>query len=362
VQLIASNSLGAATIISQAVTVLQDCLPPTASFTVGDSTLCRGDSTVFINNSLLYDSITWIFSGGIPSTSNEENPRVTYPVVGTYPVQLIAYNSYGSDTLVFPAINVYRKPSANISPNANLKLCPGDTINFNVGSTSLNPQYQWYRNGIAIAGASAKSYLASLAVSYKVKVTDTLGCNKTSSTILVEKTPLTAVTTSGPLQFCNGDSVQLSATPIATYSYQWYRNNVAISGANSSSLRIFSAGKYKVIVTDTIESCSQASKVFIVVVNCRTNSLSTDFDAILYPNPASDRITIQVQGGDDVVRMELFDLSGRSLEAWVPEEQISSGLRSYDKALKDFDPGIYFLRISSGSYNVVRKLELLQSP
>ena len=45
-------------------------------------------------------SWTWTFEGGTPATSNEQNPKVNYNAVGTYPVKLVASNSYGSNEAV----------------------------------------------------------------------------------------------------------------------------------------------------------------------------------------------------------------------------------------------------------------------
>jgi len=42
----------------------------------------------------------WTFQGGNPASSTLQNPKVTYNVSGTYPVSLIATNSYGSDEVV----------------------------------------------------------------------------------------------------------------------------------------------------------------------------------------------------------------------------------------------------------------------
>jgi len=45
-------------------------------------------------------SWNWSFQGGTPATSNLQNPKVTYSTQGTYPVKLLATNSYGNNELV----------------------------------------------------------------------------------------------------------------------------------------------------------------------------------------------------------------------------------------------------------------------
>jgi PKD repeat protein len=42
----------------------------------------------------------WTFTGGSPSSSTQQHPKVTYSATGTYPVTLVATNSYGSGEVV----------------------------------------------------------------------------------------------------------------------------------------------------------------------------------------------------------------------------------------------------------------------
>ena len=69
------------------------------------STGCLDNTVYFVDHSaMINDNATWewSFSGGIPSTSNEKNPIVTYDQEGTYDVALTITNSYGTDTQLIP--------------------------------------------------------------------------------------------------------------------------------------------------------------------------------------------------------------------------------------------------------------------
>ncbi len=60
------------------------------------------------------DSIAWFFEEGMPATSNEEAPVVTYQSSGNYNTTLIAYNEHGSDTTEFIVeVNVPDSPVAD---------------------------------------------------------------------------------------------------------------------------------------------------------------------------------------------------------------------------------------------------------
>lgn len=71
-----------------------------ASFSASQTTVCKGDSINFIDNSrgmpMTYE---WLFSGGIPQNSTVFNPAVFYDSIGTFDVQLIVNNGIEADTL-----------------------------------------------------------------------------------------------------------------------------------------------------------------------------------------------------------------------------------------------------------------------
>ena len=74
-------------------------LPPVADFTADNTTITEGQSVnltdLSTNNPDAWD---WVFDGGTPATSTNQNPTVTYYTAGTYTVTLTATNAYGSDT------------------------------------------------------------------------------------------------------------------------------------------------------------------------------------------------------------------------------------------------------------------------
>lgn len=95
VVLITTNNCGADT-TSQVLTVVT---PPVANFNVSATSGCTPFTVQFQNMSTANAvSYTWQFPGGLPATSNEENPTVTYSNPGTYSATLIATNAAGSST------------------------------------------------------------------------------------------------------------------------------------------------------------------------------------------------------------------------------------------------------------------------
>jgi len=79
--------------------VTQDPLPA-ANFTTATTTIEAGSSLMFTNTSLNATSFLWLFPGGDPNTSTEENPTVTYNSTGVFSVTLTAVNSNGEDNTI----------------------------------------------------------------------------------------------------------------------------------------------------------------------------------------------------------------------------------------------------------------------
>jgi hypothetical protein len=147
--------------------IVKFCETLQANFTA-PTLLCPGTCIDFVNHSFQSTSYQWSFFGGIPDTSTAINPTtICYANPGSYNVQLIASNSFGSDTLLLTNyITVYSyPPSQSILQN-------GDTLSAIAGAAS----YQWYFNGNLISGATDYFYVATQSGDYNVVATDENNC------------------------------------------------------------------------------------------------------------------------------------------------------------------------------------------
>jgi PKD repeat protein len=91
-----------------------ECLfPPLAYFSVSASQLSVGDIVGFTDLSANEPiSWQWTFMGGIPATSDLQNPTVSYPVPGIFDVQLTVTNQVGSNTFIFEDLMTVTDPFA----------------------------------------------------------------------------------------------------------------------------------------------------------------------------------------------------------------------------------------------------------
>lgn len=102
---------------------------------------------------------------------------------------------------------------------------------FNNGTTDQTLTNAWYYfYNMRVRALSCPS-------AQRVAVTPTTGAAATAS-----------ITASGSTSICQGSSVILRANTGTGYTYQWYRNGTAISGATASTLAAGTAGSYVVQV------------------------------------------------------------------------------------------------------------------
>ncbi|MEL6989480.1 MAG: PKD domain-containing protein, partial [Bacteroidota bacterium] len=98
VQLITYNFCSSDT----AVILIDLILNPTGGFGSDKSEGCAPLGVQFFDQSSgSVDAWEWVFEGGDPMTSSDQNPFILYVNVGSFDVQLITSNSAGSDTTLF---------------------------------------------------------------------------------------------------------------------------------------------------------------------------------------------------------------------------------------------------------------------
>jgi PKD repeat protein len=200
---------------------------PIAYF-AADTITCAGDSVQFYDLSSNSPSAwDWTFVGGAPSASTQQNPRVSYPNPGIYPVTLISQNGVGQDTITRTSyINVQPStpPAVTVSAPV-LNYCPGDMVTFtaNVSNGGPNPTYTWAINGNPIGGnrATVDIPVQSSADVITVEVVSDAPCaqpaNVTSTGYSVVVNTLPNLTWSPPVNgYCLSDgTVTLSGVNLA---------------------------------------------------------------------------------------------------------------------------------------------------
>ncbi|WP_425391875.1 T9SS type A sorting domain-containing protein [Ekhidna sp.] len=87
-----------------------------ADFNYDLSAVCSGDEVSFTNKSINADAYAWVFEGGDPATSTEENPVVVYNSSGTFSVELTITSGGETETKsISNAIQVDEELSSTVT-------------------------------------------------------------------------------------------------------------------------------------------------------------------------------------------------------------------------------------------------------
>ncbi len=201
--------------------------------------------------------------------------NLTAADAGTY--TLTATNILGSATTTGLQVVVAQPTAPSISPQPNSTLVEtNSSFSFSIGVNGTGPfTYQWFKNGVAIVGATSQSYSKSGAVaadagSYTVTVSSSYGSATSAAATLTVRAPLAPIISSisSDTSLAVGSSFSLSVslsvgtTPL---SYQWSKDGAPIAGAagTSSSYSVSSAtpadaGSYSVTVSNSVGSVTSS--------------------------------------------------------------------------------------------------------
>ncbi len=233
------------------------------------SVACQGSETILTNLSnitgLTITSWSWDYGDGKGSTA--PNPGTHgYLLPGDYDVILSASASNNCSDSKTKTVTVASYPVASIAASTPLAFCSGDSVALSVASYT-NHAYKWMSNGTDVTGGTTNRYVARITGNYTVEVINLTGnCKTTSSAAAVTVVNAPAaplITVSGPLTFCQNDSLLLSVPYTSGYSYQWKLNGGAV-GSDSSRFAAKNSGTYTMFVANS-NGCSVASTNSVVI-------------------------------------------------------------------------------------------------
>ncbi len=158
--------------------------------------------------------------------------------------------------------------------------CPNNNVSFTVAASGSGLSYQWYKNGVIIAGANSATYnLNNVTLlnngSYHCVINNQCGyvLSQFAKLSIVNK-PASNITLFGPDEFCDGNfNTELSIVFNPLYSYQWNLNGSAISGANTNLFNPTQTGNYTLTVSSGVGCDSTSSPISITVVPNITGTL-----------------------------------------------------------------------------------------
>jgi hypothetical protein len=257
----------------------------------------------------------------------------TATAAGAYYVVVSADD--GSVTSANAVVTLTTAPVITAQPSS-ATILTGTSQALTVAAEGSGLAYQWYKDGVAIDGATAATYSASAAGSYSVSVTNTAGAATSIAAVIAVSPNVTApVITTQPLaQTVNAGtgaafSVVVNGVSVA---YQWYRNDTPIAGATGRTYTITtananSAGTYKVAVTNTAGTATSAGVALAVnVLSAGTNTANVVAAANAFlATLSADQKTVATDATSSTT--VLFDYSLANAIQWTNLPGNRHGLR-----------------------------------
>ena len=212
-------------------------------------------------------------------------------------------------------------------------VCAGSSVVLNATGGIV---YQWSNGvtqGVAFVPASTQTYT--------VTVTNANGCSASdTTTVTVKPIPPT------PVISTDDDSLLSNATN----GNQWYNSNGVITGATDPYYIFTASADFYVI--STIDGCSSgpSNDIHITITDISSPQGNDEsINAVVYPNPATEQITIEMSNSNMQYQSELYDGAGKLLhtENIIKETSIN---------ISQLPAGVYYLKIFNTQGEVLKKI------
>jgi hypothetical protein len=233
-----------------------------------------GDSTITINltiNNSAQTSFSQTICDGTIYTWNNQD----YTYSGSYSQTFPAAN--GCDSIVTLNLTVNYNNYIQIQANPTFGNSPL-TVAFNNQTANLaNYNFTWYfgdgttqqSNSPFLSHIYTQDAYSDVTVVAENTATGCVTSNLYNDMIFViggvSCTHTATLNQTGPLSTCVGDSILLSCNTDPSFSYQWNRNGVPVSGATSSSIYAQLSGSYTVTIYQN--NCPVTSNGISVSIN-----------------------------------------------------------------------------------------------
>ena len=325
--------------VSHSVQITVKSRPAAGSVSVSSNTVCEGTKVVLTASS---DSVyQWFRNDTLLNFVSAKSIEVTSSALYSVNTKVNGCVSNKSSTVTFK-VNPF--PKALISKNSSTA-CEGSTVLLTAFSEN-GYTFQWQKNDVNIAGATASTYAAAESGRFRVLVSLN-GCNSTSASdsISIFMKP------SKPI--IGKEGVELVSSSIS--GNQWYNEANAISGANQQRYKPTANGNYSVkVVLNGCESSLSENYYYLVTA---TTELPAGQYIRVYPNPVevNGKVTIEKKLSlpNETVHITVLDQTGRVVdERKVMRDkyllQLPDAQGYYILIVKRNDVNIY-------SYKILRK-------
>ncbi len=244
-------------------------------------------------------------------------------------------------------------PTITIVGNPGDSICLGGTITFSATTTNtVNPIYQWRKNGVNIPGANGATFTSSAVANgdvFTCRVHSALSCQPIDTaisnaiTLHVILIPPPNVTLTS---YTIGDTITFSGhVPNGStgLTYQWEKNGAKILGATQSTYTILNgvAGDIICLIVHSSVPCTMPDSTITCTTipeGVETSPSLSKGEVMVWPNPVTNTLHIEA---DEDVHVSISSIEGKVLlrDCFVRRND-GSGIK-----INDYSAGTYILEI-----------------
>jgi hypothetical protein len=274
-------------------------------------------------------SYAWSPATGL-SDSTAANPIASPDTATLYTVTVT--DSFGCESFYSFQINVTSFGTAG----PDVTICQGDTVQI---SASGSLSYSWTpATGLSNPFTSDPLCFAASTTTYVINFVNPNDCiNQDTLVVTVIIPPAPVITQNGNLLTC-------SAAP----GYQWKLDGVNIPGATNQTYLILIGGFYSCSVI-TNDGCETESDL-LLANPVGINEAGVEEWWSVFPNPASQEISISTEGMKGEPSMRIINALGQEVMAAV---LLNEGVNTI--SIMHLSPGVYFCELKSDEAIEVRK-------
>ncbi len=291
---------------------------PTVIASASPSVICAG-ATVSLTAS---GATTYSWSPiGVTTATATATPTIntTYSIVGT---------ALGCTTTKTVNVTVNHVPTLTVSASSSTLCTAGATATLIATGTST--AYAWSTGAITNSTAVTPSVTST----YTLTGTNSCGTSTASTIVNVGTIPTLSAVTSATI-ICKGNAAVLTVSGTAT-SYAWS------TGAITTSISVTPTITTTYSVTGNSVCGAVTATVVQNVSPCTgIESITTSDDIGIYPNPATDHVTISISSylASNNTHVEITDALGRL----IMKENLNTDMTTI--RLNKLEDGVYFFKV-----------------
>ncbi len=244
--------------------------------------------------------------------------------------------------------------TAAITPTGILNICKHDFITLNTAPGYAS--YQWLKNGYIVPGATNDSIVTEKPGYYQVIVIDGV-CLDTSAVqaVAVKENPFANIYWPEGLDLCFDDSLKIKASFGESYTWQWYKDGIAIPFENYYKMLATEAGAYYCEII-TFYGCARTTDTINIIQSCKLGNGNSN-NMILSPNPATEELNISFNSGNNYSGSAIINFMHINGQI-VSTETVSiyNGNLNYTINVNSWPSGIYIIQSAINGKTYTNKI------